>query len=120
MPSAIGRNTPFHNEILAALSIEDAEAIRPHLHLVTLTSNQVLYEHDSSINDVFFVEDGVVSLAATAALNNGRGRSGFDRPRGTGGCTSDAQSRALFCSSSIHPGSRRCVSHEFGCAEDRH
>jgi hypothetical protein len=40
MPSAIGRNTAFHNEILAALSIEDAEAIRPHLHLVTLTSNK--------------------------------------------------------------------------------
>jgi CRP-like cAMP-binding protein len=72
MPSAIGRNTPFRNEILAALSIKDAKAIRPHLDLVTLTSNQVLYEHDSSINDVFFVEEGVVSLAATAALNNGR------------------------------------------------
>jgi CRP-like cAMP-binding protein len=72
MPSAIGRNTPFRNEILAALSIKDAKAIRPHLDLVTLTSNQVLYEHDSSINDVFFVEEGVVSLAATAALDNGR------------------------------------------------
>ena len=40
MPSAIERNAPFRNEILAALSIEDAEAIRPHLHLVTLTSNK--------------------------------------------------------------------------------
>ena len=72
MPSPINRNTSFRNEILAALSVEDAEAIRPHLHLVALTSNQVLYEHDSSINDVFFVEEGVVSLAATAALDNGR------------------------------------------------
>ena len=45
MPSPIN-DTPFRNEILAALSIQDVEAIRPHLHLVTLTSNQVLYEPD--------------------------------------------------------------------------
>jgi hypothetical protein len=74
MPSAIGRNTSFRNEILADLSVKDTKALRPHLQLVTLTSNQVLYEHDSSITDVFFVEEGVVSLAATAALNNGRSK----------------------------------------------
>ena len=40
MPSPIERNPPLRHEILAALAIEDAEAIRPHLHLVTLTSNK--------------------------------------------------------------------------------
>ena len=49
MPSPIERNTSFRNEILAASSIEDIEALRPHLHLVTLTSNQVLHEPDSPI-----------------------------------------------------------------------
>ena len=71
MPSPIGRNTSVRNEILAASSIEDIEAIRPHLHLVTLTLNQVLHEPDSPIDDVFFVEEGMVSLAASS-LDNGR------------------------------------------------
>jgi len=71
MPSPIERNASFRNAILAASSPEDIDAMRPHLHRVTLTSNQVLYEMDSPITDVFFVEEGVVSLAA-AALNNGQ------------------------------------------------
>jgi CRP-like cAMP-binding protein len=71
MPSPIERNASFRNAVLAASSIEDIEALRPHLHLVTLTSNQVLYESDSPITDVFFVEEGVVSLAASS-FDNGR------------------------------------------------
>ena len=64
-------DTSFRNAILAALSTEDIEAIRPHLHLVTLILNQVLHEPENPIMDVFFVEEGVVSLAASA-LDNGQ------------------------------------------------
>jgi CRP-like cAMP-binding protein len=85
MPSQIERNASFRNKILAALSVEDTEALRPHLQLVTLTSNQVLYEHDSPITDVFFVEEGVVSLAATAALNDGRVEVGLTGREGVVG-----------------------------------
>jgi CRP-like cAMP-binding protein len=72
----------FRNAILATLSITELELVRPHLSRVTLVSGQVLHERDSPIADVFFIEDGVVSLAANTN-DDGRvevgllGREGF-------------------------------------------
>ena len=61
----------FRNEILSLLQESDIAALRPHLNHVTLTSNQVLHEANGLIADVYFVEEGVVSLAADM-LDNGR------------------------------------------------
>jgi CRP-like cAMP-binding protein len=56
----------LHNEILAALPRSDIENIRPHLQRVTLISGQTLHEPGNAVSDLFFVEEGVVSLTASA------------------------------------------------------
>jgi CRP-like cAMP-binding protein len=50
------------NEILSSLPATDLDALRAHLHRVTLTSGQILQEAHSPILDVFFVARGMVSL----------------------------------------------------------
>src|SRR4051812_18214479 len=72
----------IRNRILAALPIADIESLRPLLSYVTLVSGQVLHEPDTPIMDVFFVDEGVVSLAAdthdAARVEVGlTGREGF-------------------------------------------
>jgi len=70
------------NQILAGLPASDLDAQRPHLHRVTLSSGQILYETSSPILEVFFVEEGIVSLTADTS-DNGQvevgltGREGF-------------------------------------------
>jgi CRP-like cAMP-binding protein len=54
----------FRNHILAALPNGEIELLRPHLSRMTMVSGQVLHEANSPIADVFFIENGVVSLAA--------------------------------------------------------
>jgi CRP-like cAMP-binding protein len=61
-PDPHGRR--FRNEILAALSAEDIELLRPDLSRVSLVIRQVLHERGSRINDVFFIEEGLASLTA--------------------------------------------------------
>ena len=55
---------PFRNDILRGLPASDIDAIRPHLHRVTLIPRQILHERGDSISDVYFVEDGLISLTA--------------------------------------------------------
>jgi CRP-like cAMP-binding protein len=72
----------FRNHILAALPISEIDLLRPHLSHSTLVSGQVLHEANNPITDVFFPENGVVSLAADTH-DDGRvevgllGREGF-------------------------------------------
>jgi len=54
----------FRNEILAWLSSNDLETLRPHLHRLSLASQQVLHERGSLITDVYFMEEGICSLTA--------------------------------------------------------
>jgi CRP-like cAMP-binding protein len=54
----------FRNHILAALPATEIALLRPHLSRMTMVTGQVLHEANSPINDVFFIENGVVSLAA--------------------------------------------------------
>ena len=55
---------PYHNHILAALPIADIELLHPHLSRMTMVSGQVLHEENHPITDVFFIENGVISLTA--------------------------------------------------------
>jgi CRP-like cAMP-binding protein len=59
------------NAILASLPTAALETLRPHLSQVTLTSGQMLHEPDNPIVDVYFVQDGVVSLTAET-FDNGQ------------------------------------------------
>jgi CRP-like cAMP-binding protein len=52
------------NELLAALPAAELEHLRPHLRRVKLVMDQVLHEVGESIRDVYFVEEGIVSLTA--------------------------------------------------------
>ena len=72
----------YRNHILAALPSAEIELLRPHLSRMTMVSGQVLHEANSPITDAFFVESGIISLAADTH-DQGRvevgmlGREGF-------------------------------------------
>lgn len=50
------------NRLLAALTPEDAERLRPHLEDVPLQQHQVLFEQDKPIRRAFFPHSGFISL----------------------------------------------------------
>ena len=68
-PSVI--EATIRNDILAALPLTEFEPLRAHLHHMTMVSGQVLHEPDRPIMDIFFVDEGIVSLAANTN-DNGR------------------------------------------------
>jgi CRP-like cAMP-binding protein len=53
---------PVSNKLLAALSREEYDRILPHLELVFLSSEQILYEVNQPIEYAYFPIDGVCSL----------------------------------------------------------
>ena len=50
------------NGFLAALDADDFEALRPHLRTVALTQSQRLVKIGDTINDVYLLHSGVISL----------------------------------------------------------
>ena len=66
----------IRNEILAALPLAEIALLRVHLHHITMVSGQVLHEPNRPIMDVFFVDEGIVSLAASTH-DNGRTEVGL-------------------------------------------
>jgi CRP-like cAMP-binding protein len=65
MPSAIS----ISNRLLRALTAEDLDLLRPHLEAVPLPHKQTLSKPDTPIDDVYFLEEGMVSLVQP--LENG-------------------------------------------------
>ena len=57
------------NGLLGALAAYDLDSLRPHLHAVALTHRQALSKPGTLIEDVYFVQDGMVSLVQP--LENG-------------------------------------------------
>jgi hypothetical protein len=74
----------IRNDILAALPLAELEPLRILLHRITMVSGQVLHEPDSPITDVFFVDEGIVSLAANTN-DNGRVEVGLTGREGLAG-----------------------------------
>jgi CRP-like cAMP-binding protein len=74
--------TTYRNRVLSSVSASDIEGLQQHLSFVSLTTEQVLHEPNSRMTDVYFVEEGVVSLTADT-FDEGRvevgliGREGF-------------------------------------------
>ena len=56
--------TEFRNELLASLPRSEIEVLAPQLRLVSVVSQQVLHERGNPVEDVYFLESGVVSLTA--------------------------------------------------------
>ena len=79
----MGLDTPtFRNELLAALPPDELDRLRPNLHPVTFVLRQVLHEVSGPMDDVLFLESGLVSLTAdtkdTGLVEVGMtGREGF-------------------------------------------
>jgi CRP-like cAMP-binding protein len=67
--SLVSGAQPLRNELLVALAPEDLERLRPHLRHATLVLNQVLYEPGAPVEEVYFVQDGIVSLTADTQDN---------------------------------------------------
>src|SRR3712207_98023 len=53
---------PRTNRILAALSPEETEVLRPHLEAVQLPLRQELYEAGEPVQHVYFIHRGVGSM----------------------------------------------------------
>lgn len=60
-----GGRAVSRNAIRSALSVTEIELFFPQLNHVTLVSGQALYEPNSPVTDVFFVNEGVVSLTGS-------------------------------------------------------
>lgn len=58
------QSEPPRNALLTALPFEDLNRLRPHCQHVTLVAEQVLHEPGEPAGEVYFVEDGLVSLVA--------------------------------------------------------
>ena len=58
------------NRLLASLGSDDFEALEPHLEVVALRQDQVLYETGDPLRHAYFPHDTVVSLVAV--LSDGR------------------------------------------------
>jgi CRP-like cAMP-binding protein len=54
------------NQLLAALGQDDFETLWPHLEYVVLSAKQVLFEPNTPIRYVHFIEAGICSMVATA------------------------------------------------------
>ena len=104
----------YRNHILAALPVSEIEQLRPHLSRMTMVLGQVLHEGNSPITDVFFIENGVVSLTADTH-DQGRVEVGLLGTRRICRCVSDPQRGAVVGSSRIHSGCRRRISNECYC-----
>ncbi len=65
MPTNLKANhSAYKNDILKAMPAEVLDALRPHLMHVQIVMSQVLHEVGGPIDDVYFVEEGLVSLTA--------------------------------------------------------
>src|SRR5947209_2045884 len=54
----------FRNGVLSSLPPQEIERIRPYLSRMRLVQGQTLYEPSQRVTDVFFIEQGFVSMIA--------------------------------------------------------
>ena len=72
----------LQNRILSSLPASEIDQLHPELHAVFFTMQQVLHEVGSAIDDIYFLDSGLISIAADTC-DNGlvevglTGREGF-------------------------------------------
>jgi CRP-like cAMP-binding protein len=59
--------TAFKNRLLCALPTQELDELRPHLFPVPLAHKEVLHERNTSMDQVYFVEQGVTSVLTVMA-----------------------------------------------------
>src|SRR4051794_2182838 len=64
MPASEDFQAPVPNRLLAALPGEVYETLRPHLEVVAMAHEDVIYEPDGAIAHVYFPIGCIVSLVA--------------------------------------------------------
>ena len=69
VPDVIHKSPPIANQLLAALPKKDYQALQRHLEEVPLVFEEILYQPNVLISDVYFPNSGIVSLLAAV---NGR------------------------------------------------
>jgi CRP-like cAMP-binding protein len=69
MVAMLANGVAHANRLLRLLTLADYERLRPHLHPVVLDYRKPLYEVDTNIEFVWFIETGVASLVNT--MENG-------------------------------------------------
>ena len=69
MSGAVITNDPSANRLLAALPDDDYERLRPHLHDVSFSLGEVVYEFGGQLDYVFFPTTSIISLLYT--MENG-------------------------------------------------
>jgi CRP-like cAMP-binding protein len=73
LPELFGEHVPptlsISNRLLVALALEDLDLLRPHLEPVPLPHKQTLSKPNTPIDQVYFVQEGMVSLVQP--LENG-------------------------------------------------
>jgi len=60
----ISKSPPIANKLLAALPKKDYQLLRHHMEEIPLVFEQILYQPDDLISDVYFPNSGIVSLLA--------------------------------------------------------
>jgi len=63
---ALSKSTPIANQLLAALPGKDYQGLLRHLEQTPLIFEEILYQPDAVMSDVYFPNSGVVSLLAGA------------------------------------------------------
>jgi len=63
---ALSKSTPIANQLLAALPKKDYQGLLRHLEQTPLIFEEILYQPDAVMSDVYFPNSGVVSLLAGA------------------------------------------------------
>ena len=58
------RSAPVQNRLLAALPQKEYQRLRRHLKEIPLVFEDILYQPDGVINDVYFPGSGIISLLA--------------------------------------------------------
>src|SRR5687768_14995171 len=52
----------IRNQLLAALSVQDLDIIRPYLTKVSIKKREILQEPNRPLNYAYFIESGIASL----------------------------------------------------------
>lgn len=57
-------HTPYRNSILASISEDELDRLRPHLTLVELKRNQTLHDPGELVETIYFLEEGICSVVS--------------------------------------------------------
>jgi CRP-like cAMP-binding protein len=63
-PMSPSKSPPIANRLLAALPKKDYERLQPHLEEVPLVFEEILYQPNVLLSDVYFPNSGIISLLA--------------------------------------------------------